>query len=506
MKLPANFKDVIDEAINIDAAKQQGISVSVIIDETAPADIVAHVRGLFGSAATHARITVGYLDADDLLPLNGVDAAVLIAGLDARIGKKAADIRAHGVPVMVVTTFADQVKLLAEESGYAIPQGDVISPELSDEDKSRAQEAFIALFGKISAPDALEMVINPDGANDACARSGAGASASTVGTGASTIGAGAGAGAAAAGARAEADAGAAAADAATSADTSAAHDPSAALDVIRAQRANVRAALQKRAKNIDIAKFLGITPGNGKKQQSLPNLLTEQRKRALNNRMGEWIIETCHDKRLSFALAFTFIARPLSLEAVNATAVQNAGIGVVVFLPGADMPVMTANQMKMVLQIAAAYGQEMTIERAKELIAVLGGAFAARSIARSAAGVVPGLGWAVKGAIGYTTTIAMGRTAIEYFEHGKGLMGITGTVVSAKNATMRAVDAALGVTREPEVSSQEKNQQTIQALKTLAQNASATGKNVFKAAGPLSKQIAVNAASSFKNGMKTILK
>ena len=264
--------------------------------------------------------------------------------------------------------------------------------------------------------------------------------------------------------------------------------------------------MQKRAKNIDIAKFLGITPGNGKKQQSLPNLLTEQRKRVLNNRMGEWIIETCHDKRLSFALAFTFIARPLSLEAVNATAVQNAGIGVVVFLPGADMPVMTANQMKMVLQIAAAYGQEMTIERAKELIAVLGGAFAARSIARSAAGVVPGLGWAVKGAIGYTTTIAMGRTAIEYFEHGKGLMGITGTIVSAKNATMRAVDAALGVTREPEVSSQEKNQQTIQALKTLAQNASATGKNVFKAAGPLSKQIAVNAASSFKNGMKTILK
>ena len=66
MKLPADFKEVINEAINIDAARQMGVSVSVIIDETAPADIVAHVRSLFASAAPHARITVGYLDAGEL--------------------------------------------------------------------------------------------------------------------------------------------------------------------------------------------------------------------------------------------------------------------------------------------------------------------------------------------------------------------------------------------------------------------------------------------------------
>lgn len=40
--------------------------------------------------------------------------------------------------------------------------------------------------------------------------------------------------------------------------------------------------------------------------------------------MGEWIIDACRDKRLAFALAFPFVRRPLSVDAVNATAVQNA--------------------------------------------------------------------------------------------------------------------------------------------------------------------------------------
>ena len=39
----------------------------------------------------------------------------------------------------------------------------------------------------------------------------------------------------------------------------------------------------------------------------------------------------------------------------------------VVFIPGADMPIMTLNQAKMLLQIAAAYGQPLSAERIKEL-------------------------------------------------------------------------------------------------------------------------------------------
>ena len=97
----------------------------------------------------------------------------------------------------------------------------------------------------------------------------------------------------------------------------------------------------------------------------------------------------------AFALAFPFVRRPLSVDAVNATAVQNAGVGLVVFIPGADLPIMTLNQAKMLLQIAAAYGEPLGKERVKELAAVVGGAFACRSVARQIVAFVPALGWAV---------------------------------------------------------------------------------------------------------------
>lgn len=470
MKLPADFRDVINEAINIDAARQMGISVSVIIDETAPSDIVAHVRSLFASAAPHARITVGYLDGSDRAFSPQDDAVILIAGLDVRIGALAHNIRKQGVPVMVVTTFFDQVQHIAQESGYPIPLGDLVSPDLSEEAKSQAQEAFEVFFGKIVAPDAIELTVEQDvlpvfnelteGVVDQTAKL---APDQTAESGVLN------------------------------------------LDVVRGRSISTRATLLEKAKGFDLAKFLTRSSTQENKRPVLPNLLNESTKRAFNNRMGEWIIATCREKRLSFALAFPFVARPLSLDAVNATAVQNAGIGVVIFLPGADMPVMTANQMKMILQIAAAYGQPMTLERAKELLVVLGGAFAARSAARSIAGAVPGLGWAIKGAIGYTATLAMGRAAIEYFENGMGLMGAAGTVLSAKNAVVGAVENAMGIPNESEMSTQERNQQTVQAAKIVANNVADTSKRLVKAVGPLGRQIAANATGSFQKGIRSMM-
>lgn len=147
-----------------------------------------------------------------------------------------------------------------------------------------------------------------------------------------------------------------------------------------------------------------------------PYPLSEERQAALLGRLGSWVVDTFKDKRLALALCFPFVRRPLSLEFVNTTAVQNAGVGAIVIIPGADMPVMTANQVKMLLQIAAAYGQSMTTERIKELAGVVGGAFALRAVARQLVGAVPGAGWAIKGGIGYAGTQAMGRAAIAYFE------------------------------------------------------------------------------------------
>lgn len=138
-------------------------------------------------------------------------------------------------------------------------------------------------------------------------------------------------------------------------------------------------------------------------------------------RLAAWLADEIGSKRLALAHNFAFMRRAVANEAVQATAMQNALVGAVAFVPGADMPIMTANQAKMLLQIAAAYGEKLGPERLRELAAIVGGAFVFRTVARQVLGFVPVLGWAVKGGIGYAGTIAMGKAAVEYFEDGADL-------------------------------------------------------------------------------------
>jgi len=141
--------------------------------------------------------------------------------------------------------------------------------------------------------------------------------------------------------------------------------------------------------------------------------------------LGQWVGDNLASKRLAFAHNFAFVRRAVAEEAVKTTAWQNALIGAVTPIPGADMPIMTANQAKMLLQIAAAYGQPLGVDRIKELAAVVGGGFLLRAVARQALSVVPVLGWAVKGGIGYSGTLAMGKTAIGYFEEDGDIAKVT---------------------------------------------------------------------------------
>jgi uncharacterized protein (DUF697 family) len=138
----------------------------------------------------------------------------------------------------------------------------------------------------------------------------------------------------------------------------------------------------------------------------------------MRDKLGPWVIERTPGARVALAHNFPVLRPAAAAHTVRTTAWQNAAIGVVAFFPGADMPLMTANQAKMILQIAAVYGEPLGPERMRELAAVVGGAFMLRTIARQVVALVPGFGWALKGAIGYTGTIAMGKAASEYFEDG----------------------------------------------------------------------------------------
>lgn len=169
----------------------------------------------------------------------------------------------------------------------------------------------------------------------------------------------------------------------------------------------------------------------------------EELKGELADKIGRWIVAAVDaDKKLAFSIAYPFVRRPLAYDAISTTSLQNAGIGVVVFVPGADMPLMTANQIKMILQIAAAYGQPLGPERVVELLGVLVNAFIFRSISRQLAGLVPALGWAVKGTMGYLGTQAIGRAAIEYFEGGGSVAGLVALAGKATNETAKVVTFA----------------------------------------------------------------
>ena len=124
------------------------------------------------------------------------------------------------------------------------------------------------------------------------------------------------------------------------------------------------------------------------------------------------------DYLVPVARGYPIFRRAACEEIVRKNARQNAVIGALP-IPGADMPAITANQGRMVLHIAAAYGEELTMERARELGGVLAAGFGLRALSRQLLKLVPVAGWAASGAIGYAGTVAMGRTAILYFERGK---------------------------------------------------------------------------------------
>ena len=168
--------------------------------------------------------------------------------------------------------------------------------------------------------------------------------------------------------------------------------------------------------------------------------ITDNQLDDITSKLGAWLADRISGKRLALASNFALVRRAVAVEAVKATSFQNAVIGAVAIIPGADLPIMTANQAKMVLQVAAAYGVPLGAERIKELAVVVGGAFTMRAIARQFLTLVPGAGWAIKGAMGYSGTIAMGYAAIEYFEGGADLSGLGAKLREARD---KAVETAV---------------------------------------------------------------
>ena len=168
--------------------------------------------------------------------------------------------------------------------------------------------------------------------------------------------------------------------------------------------------------------------------------LSSTDERALLEELLPRVVRALDDEYLvPLAKGYPPFRRAVCEEIIRKNARQNAVVGALP-IPGADMPVMTANQARMVLNIAAAYGEELSLERARELLGVLAAGFGLRALARQGVKLVPVGGWAVAAAIGYAGTVAMGRATMLYFERGKQRLGETEIAEIRQRATEEAKD------------------------------------------------------------------
>ena len=114
-----------------------------------------------------------------------------------------------------------------------------------------------------------------------------------------------------------------------------------------------------------------------------PEVIAASDGETLLTRLAEWIIRARPDKARAFSANFAFI-RPIQVRAlITACAIQNATVGAINLIPGSDLPIMTANQAKLALDIAASYGKGLSAGRIPEVAGVVGAGFAYRALART---------------------------------------------------------------------------------------------------------------------------
>ena len=114
-------------------------------------------------------------------------------------------------------------------------------------------------------------------------------------------------------------------------------------------------------------------------------------------------------------------------QLVESCARRNGMIAAAVFVPGADLPILTLNELRMVMRVALAQGDEMGLGRLPELIGVLGAGLGSRRLARGLCGSIPFAGFACQGAVAYAATKAIGETARVRFGSASGLSVRPGT-------------------------------------------------------------------------------
>lgn len=131
--------------------------------------------------------------------------------------------------------------------------------------------------------------------------------------------------------------------------------------------------------------------------------------RTLASRLGE--------DGAALAARVPLLRRPVCDALAGSFARRNGLVAAAVFVPGADLPLLTLNQLRLVLRIAQAHGEDVGRERLPELAAVVAVGIGLRAVSRRLIEIAQPR-WAVQGAVAYAGTRALGEAALRRFELG----------------------------------------------------------------------------------------
>lgn len=125
------------------------------------------------------------------------------------------------------------------------------------------------------------------------------------------------------------------------------------------------------------------------------------------------------EKTVSFAANFAFFRDTATARLVSKAAARNALMGVVDFIPGAGMPLMTMNQLNLGFDIAASFGQGLSPARVPEVIFIIASGFVYRRVSHAFCRAVPSLSLLWRAGAAYAGTILTGRMLADHFVYGE---------------------------------------------------------------------------------------
>ena len=165
--------------------------------------------------------------------------------------------------------------------------------------------------------------------------------------------------------------------------------------------------------------------------------------RQFGEQLGSWVCSHC-EEAMAFSRVYPFIRRSTTSRLVRSTALQNALVGFIPLIPGADFPTMTYNQLSMLLREETAFGEPLDLRSALALLLCLGGALGSRSLARFLCKAYPAFSLIIKGACGGLATLAVGEGAYLFLERGWGKERLDGLQSRALDRFRLAAQASIG--------------------------------------------------------------